>query len=109
MEYQSRMYDPSSGREVTSRDVRQPFTAATYQPSDHGIDDPDVAHSGPVSVLDVHDPRATPAPTVDPAASADIGGLGKGDYPFDDGIESIDNIGEGTSGTRPDLALPGRR
>lgn len=78
-----RMYDPVSGREVSQR-LRQPFTSAPYQepPTD---DDGYVSFTGDVSVLDVSDPRSSPAMNIDPDdLDIDIGGLGKGDCPAEE-------------------------
>lgn len=41
--------------------------------------DPDVVRNGPLSVLDLHNPLASPAPSIDPPSTGfDIGNLGKG-------------------------------
>ncbi len=80
-----RFYDPGSGREI-QRGVREPL-AAGYQPSDEPMD-PYIGFSGPNSVLTVHNPTNSPAPTVSPKSDADIGHLG--DCPNNDD----DNLGE---------------
>ena len=76
-----RMFDPVSGREVSQR-LRQPFTDAPYQqpPIDDGSYE---AFTGSTSLLDVHDPRSTPAARgIDlDDFDVDIGGLGKRDHP----------------------------
>jgi hypothetical protein len=110
MEYQ-RTYDPASGQRMfwpqpgDAPRIGEPFMAAPYQPTDSPID-PYVGFSGPVSIGDIHDPTASSAPTVSPPSDAPIGDLGGDDYPVDQGIESIDGIGEGPSGIRPLLTLP---
>ncbi len=63
------------------------------------------------SVIDLHDPRTSPAMNISPPSTEDIGDLGRAhaplgsDFPtIDQGIEQIGNIGEGSSGIRPMLA-----
>ena len=46
-------------------------------PTPPGPQDDPVAAEGDVSVLDLYSPLASPAPTVSPKATSDIGGLGK--------------------------------
>jgi hypothetical protein len=58
-----------------------------------------VSDPPPLSVGDVHDFHASPATTIDPGSTADIGDLG----PVDQGIEPI--IPEGPSGVLPKLLL----
>jgi hypothetical protein len=100
----SRMFDPVSGQVFSPPRtdvprVREPFAAAPYQPTDSPIDDY-VSFSGPVSIGDVHDINDDPTR---PASTADLGDL----FPtIDQGIESIDGIGEGPSGIIPSLAPP---
>jgi hypothetical protein len=50
----------------------------------------------------IHDFHASPAPTIDPGSTADIGSLGTPD----DGDHSIGDIGHGPSGVIPSLTDP---
>ena len=53
-----------------------PLKPVPQPPGGSGRDD-SIIFGGPVSVIDLHDPRSSPAPTVSPSSDADIAGLGR--------------------------------
>jgi hypothetical protein len=67
-----------------------------------------VAQGGDVSPGDIfYSPLSSPAPTVSPGSTADIGALGTSFAVPDDGDASIGTVGHQASGVRDDgLALP---
>ncbi len=74
-----------------------PHPRIVYQPGT--VSDPPE-----LSVGDIHNPKASPSPTVSPSSNANIGALGSGFPTVDQGIQDIDGVGHHASGIRPSLA-----
>lgn len=88
---------PHGGPPVTF--VHGPYPRIDYAPGT--VSDPPR-----LSVGDIHSPLASSAPTVSPGSTSDIGALGAGFTPPDDGDHNIGDIGHGASGIIPKLTLP---